>query len=163
MSNKGGYDYEFVTPPPKSLECSICLLALRDPHVISCCGNEFCQACIERVRRDGKPCPLCNEHSELHHTVTQEAGSWSERPTSDPLSTEGTGLWVGGRTGAASAISNYINPGAGVSSAQGCEFLTVECAYRCGAQLQQRLIQEHEMDACPKQPIEMQVASLRYH
>ena len=23
--SKGGYDYEFVTPPPKSLECSICL------------------------------------------------------------------------------------------------------------------------------------------
>ena len=37
---------------------------------------------------------------------------------------------------------------------------TVECAYRCGAQLQRQLIQEHEMEVCPKRPIEMQVASL---
>ena len=57
-------------------------------------------------------------------------------------------------------LQQHLNPGAGVSSAQGCEFLTVECAYRCGAQLQRQLIQEHEMEACPKQPIEMQVASL---
>ena len=57
-------------------------------------------------------------------------------------------------------LQRHLNPGAGVSSAQGCEFLTVECAYHCGAQLQRRLIQEHEMEACPKRPIEMQVASL---
>ena len=57
-------------------------------------------------------------------------------------------------------LQRHLNPGAGVSSTQGCEFLTVECAYHCGAQLQRRLIQEHEMEACPKQPIEMQVASL---
>ena len=92
-SPKGGYDYEFVIPPPKSLECSVCLLTLRDPHVISCCGNEFCQVfSIERrVKRDGKPCPLCNEqnfttmlHKKLH-------GSRGERP-SDPLFSEAAGL-----------------------------------------------------------------------
>ena len=36
----------------------------------------------------------------------------------------------------------------------------VDCGYQCGAQLQRRLIQEHEMETCPKRPIEMQVASL---
>ena len=30
---KGGYGYDFVSPPPKSLECSICLLTMHDPHV----------------------------------------------------------------------------------------------------------------------------------
>ena len=46
-------------------------------------------------------------------------------------------------------LQRHLNPGAGVSSnsAEGCEFLTVECAYHCGAQLQRRLIQEHEMEA----------------
>jgi TNF receptor-associated factor 4 len=57
-------------------------------------------------------------------------------------------------------LQRHLNPGAGVTSAQGCEFLTVECAYRCGAQLQRRLIQEHEMEVCLNRPIEMQVASL---
>ena len=48
---KGGYDYEFESPPSKSLEYPVCLMTLRDPHVISCCGNEFCQVCIERVQK----------------------------------------------------------------------------------------------------------------
>ena len=56
-------DYEFVEPPPKQLqsECPICLEILCEPHLISCCGHSFCAACIECVKKDGKPCPFCNE------------------------------------------------------------------------------------------------------
>jgi TNF receptor-associated factor 4 len=57
-------------------------------------------------------------------------------------------------------LERHINPGAGATSTQGCEFIVVGCAYHCGAQFQRRLIKEHEMEACPKRPIEMQVASL---
>ena len=152
--SKGGYDYEFVTPPSKSLECSICLQTLRDPHVISCCGNEFCQVCIERVKRDGKPCPLCNEQNfstMLHKKLVREVNALVIRCPQKERGCE----WEG----ELGQLQRHLNPGAGVSSTQGCEFLMVECAYRCGAQLQRRLIQEHEMEACPKQPIEMQVAS----
>ena len=154
-SLKGGYDYEFVSPPPKFLECSVCLLTLRDPHVISCCGNEFCQACIERVKEDGKPCPLCNEQNfttMLHKKLVREVNALVIRCPQKELGCE----WEG----ELGQLQRHLNPGAGVSSAQGCEFLMVECAYHCGAQLQRRLIQEHEMEACPKRPIEMQVASL---
>eukprot|EP00731_Ephydatia_muelleri_P011747 Em0006g641a len=58
-----GYECEFMYPPPKVLqtECSICLLILREPHLTSCCGHNFCRACIERVQNDEKPCPLCKE------------------------------------------------------------------------------------------------------
>ena len=75
---KGGYDYEFVSPPPKSLECPVCLLTLRDPHVISCCSYEFCKVCIKHVQKDGKPCPLCDELAKLLHNATEESGSRSE-------------------------------------------------------------------------------------
>ena len=155
--SKGGYDYEFVSSPPKFLECSICLLILRDPHVISCCGNEFCQVCIERVKRDGKPCPLCNEQNfttmMLHKKLVREVNALVIRCPQKELGCE----WEGEL---GQLQRHLVNPGTGVSSTQGCEFLTVECAYQCGAQLQRRLIQEHEMEACPKRPIEMQVASL---
>ena len=46
---QGGYDHDFVDPP-KDLECPVCMLVLRDPHLISCCGNHFCRNCISRVR-----------------------------------------------------------------------------------------------------------------
>ena len=45
----GGYDCTFVTPPPKILECPICLLTLRAPHLLSCCGVKICQSCIQGV------------------------------------------------------------------------------------------------------------------
>jgi TNF receptor-associated factor 4 len=154
-SPKGGYDYEFVSPPPKFLECSVCLLTLRDPHVISCCGNEFCQVCIERVKRDGKPCPLCNEQNFttfLHKKLIREVNALAIRCPQKELGCE----WEG----ELGQLQRHLNPGAGATSTQGCEFLAVECAYRCGAQLQRRLIQEHEMEACSKRPIEIQIASL---
>ena len=83
-TSKGGYDYEFITPPDKSLECPVCLLTLRDPYMISCCGNEFCQRCIER---DGKPCPLC-----IMSLTSRSYNSSRGECSSGPLSTERAGL-----------------------------------------------------------------------
>ena len=62
--NCGGYDCEFVSPPPEAIqvECPKCLLIPKEPCVISCmCGKEFCRMCIEQMKKDNKPCPLCNE------------------------------------------------------------------------------------------------------
>ena len=70
--NRGGYDCEFVTPPPDVLqtECPVCLQIPKEPCLISCtCGKEFCRECIERIKQDNKPCPMCNksEFTFLRH------------------------------------------------------------------------------------------------
>ena len=49
------------------------------------------------------------------------------------------------------------NPGVGK---EGCGYVIVACPYKCGVQLQRQEIHEHEIETCPKRPIEMQVASL---
>ena len=155
-TGKGGYDYEFVTPPPKSLECPVCLLTLRDPHVISCCGNEFCQVCIQRVQEDGKPCPLCNEPSfttMLHKKLTREVNTLVIHC---PQKEVGCG-WEG----ELGQLQLHLNPEAGPSSiTKGCDYMIVACSYQCGVHLQRQKIQEHEMEICPRRPVEMQVASL---
>ena len=58
-----GFDCEFVQRPPKAfqVECPVCLLVVREPHQVTCCGYSFCQPCIARVGQDKKPCPTCNE------------------------------------------------------------------------------------------------------
>lgn len=63
MAGEEGYDCDFVEPPPRLIqsECSICLLVLREPHLISCCGHNFCRPCIETVIKNKKPCPLCQQ------------------------------------------------------------------------------------------------------
>lgn len=53
---QGGLDYQFVQPLDPSLECSICLLCLRNPHQTSC-GHRFCHTCILTWLKEGKYCP----------------------------------------------------------------------------------------------------------
>ena len=152
-SNKGGYDYVFVTPPPKSLECSICLLTLRDPHVISCCGNEFCQVCIERVKGDGKPCPLCNEQdftTMLHKKLVHEVNALVICCPQKELGCE----WEG----ELGKVYGHLYPEHG--GINGCGYVIIACSYGCGVQMQRQKLHEHEMEICPKRPVEMQVASL---
>ena len=60
---KCGYDCDFVNPPPDAFqtECPVCLQILREPCVISCtCGQKMCRECVEAVKENKKPCPLCN-------------------------------------------------------------------------------------------------------
>ena len=154
-SNKGGYDYEFVRPPPKSLECPVCLTILRDPHVISCCGHEFCQVCIERVQRDRKPCPLCNEQNFstfLHKKLAREIKALV---VCCPHKEQGC-EWEG----ELGLLPNHLNPASEIGGKKGCGYVIVACSYECGVYLQRRNIHEHEMESCPKYPIEMQVAGL---
>ena len=61
----GGYDCEFVEPPPSAfqMECPICHLILREPYQVSCCGTSFCHTCIQRLQADNSPCPNCREEN----------------------------------------------------------------------------------------------------
>ena len=58
-----GFDCEFVEDPPQVLQthCPICLLVLREPFQVTCCGKSFCSPCIEQVEGRGQPCPTCKK------------------------------------------------------------------------------------------------------
>lgn len=147
-SFKGGIDYEFVSTPPKSLECSICLLTLRDPHVISCCGNHYCQLCIGRVKAAGKPCPLCNEPDYdimLHKGVKREVNSLVVYCTQKALGC--------GWTGEVNQLNCHLNLG---SRDSGCDYVELECSNRCGSSLLRKDIASHQDMECPNRPVERQ-------
>ena len=151
---KGGYDYEFIDPPPNSLECSICLLTLCDPHVISCCGNHFCHTCIGRIQGDGKPCPLCNEPNFttfLHKGVKREVNALMIRCRWRQLGCD----WEG----ELGQLEEHLHPEVG-SRGKGCDYVIVECVYKCGERFERRMIHDHELDACPRRPMEVQMSRL---
>ena len=54
-----------VQPPGVSLsvesECPECQLLLRYPQRVTCCQRRFCGECIEKLLKDGKPCPSCKK------------------------------------------------------------------------------------------------------
>jgi TNF receptor-associated factor 4 len=60
-------------------------------------------------------------------------------------------------------LQGHLNPGAGVSSSsEECAYVMVSCAYQCGAQLQRRLLREHEMGSCPKQAVGIQITEIMH-
>ena len=151
---QGGYDYEFIDPPQNSLECSICLLTLRDPHVISCCGNHFCHTCIGRIQGDGKPCPLCNEpnfNTLLHKGVKREVNALMIHCRWRHLGCD----WEG----ELGQLEEHLHPGVG-SKGKGCGYVIVECVYKCGDRFERRMIQDHELDDCPRRPMKVQMSRL---
>ena len=151
---KGGYDCEFVAAPPSSLECPVCLLTVREPHVISCCGNQFCRPCIQRIQNENKSCPLCNEPNFttfLHKGVMREVNSLMVRC---PHKEIGCG-WEG----ELGQLQQHLNPGV-KSQGKGCGFVLVNCVYKCGKRFPRRLIHEHELEKCLKRPFEVQINSL---
>ena len=53
-------DYHYSDELPDDLECPLCLQIFCNPTLTSC-GHHFCQACIDRVIQQNKPCPICKE------------------------------------------------------------------------------------------------------
>lgn len=64
----GGYDCEFIKPPPSVYQttCPICHLILRDPYESTCCNHSFCCTCSQQIQQKNSPCPWCrNENFEV--------------------------------------------------------------------------------------------------
>ena len=54
-------DYDFVEEPSQDFFCPVSLELLTDPHLTMCCGNHLSQEAANRLKRDGKPCPMCKD------------------------------------------------------------------------------------------------------
>ena len=151
-----GYDCEFVERPPKAFqcECPVCLLILREPHQVTCCGYSFCATCVKRVQEDKKPCPTCNEadfnvysNKGLKRTLNEYRVYCCQR---------GEGCdWVG-ELGELDRHLNLQPPPEKLLV--GCQFSEVDCTH-CIQPFQRRYVQAHQSDDCAKRPYECQHCS----
>ena len=149
--NRYGYDCEFVEPPPSGLltKCPVCLLVLKEPCLISCCGHKFCRECIERIQKDKKSCALCNKPDFM---FMQERGL--ERDLKD------LEVWCSYRKegcewkGKLGKLEEHLNRDPSVENRlNGCQFVAVECTHKCGAWFKRRHITTtHETQQCKKRP-----------
>ena len=150
--NRGGYDCDFVEPPPEAFqtECPVCLLILKEPCLISCCGHKFCRECIGGVKKDDKACPLCSE---------QDFNFMRERGLERYL--QGSEVWCSYKEegcewkGKLEKLEEHLNQDPCASpenQLNGCEFVAVECMYKCGEWFQRRHIATHQNEQCKKRP-----------
>ena len=168
MASQGGYDCEFVDGPPKDLhsECSICLMVLRQPYLVDCCGHHFCKACLEGVSEGKKVCPLCKHESftaipnkglervlnekNVYCTNMKAGCDWSGelRQLDSHLNVNGESLAVASLAG-----KNTSSPRQQVKvKLDVCQFVEVRCQ-NCPVMVKRIEIKKH-LDECPNRPIQ---------
>jgi hypothetical protein len=151
VGDRGGYDCEFVEPPPAAFQtdCPICLHVLREPCVISCpCGQKICRECVEQIKEDDKPCPLCNktefsfmrDYGLERYLKAQEV--WCSHKK------DGCG-WRGKLGEYEQHLNRNPSP---ENQLTGCQFVEVECGNGCGERFQRRNIASHQNQQCPERP-----------
>ena len=147
----GGYTCDFLEDPPPKYECPVCLLVLRDPHLLSCCGLKVCETCIGGVKDVEKPCPLCKQpfvsllDKELRRTILGFRVNCSLRDQGCQ--------W----TGELLQLEKHAS-----STDEGdCQFVSVECRHGCGQTFMRGRLKEHELEHCSKRPVDVKLQTLR--
>jgi len=51
ITEKGGYDVEFVGNEPNDVTCCICLHVLKEPMQAEECGHRFCKSCADDLQK----------------------------------------------------------------------------------------------------------------
>ena len=54
-------EFDFVEPPTVDFFCPVTYELLLNPHQTTCCGNHLSEKAVDRLQREGKPCPMCKE------------------------------------------------------------------------------------------------------
>ena len=140
-SFSGGYDFDFTEEPPEELNCPVCLLVLRDPHLTSCCGNHFCQSCVEKIQGGWSPCPLCKDSSFTTFLNKSFQRKVNELKIQCPKAENGC-TWIG----TVGSATNHLDPSCG-----DCEYVEIECDL-CNVEIQRKELVDHKSEKCANRP-----------
>ena len=179
METKTGHDCDFIGGPPKELhwQCSICLLTLRQPYVVDCCGHHFCKACLDgatEVNVIGRTrCPLCKQEftSMPNKGLERELNQRKVYCTHKKSGCEWTGelreldSHLNDRSASAKSAPQCIlrsdsndQPPASCDTtdsllSEGCQFVKLHCCNPyCPAMVLRSQMKAH-LDSCPNKPI----------
>ena len=134
------YEWEFIEPPASELDCEMCHNVLQEPFLTACCGSHFCQACIDPVVKEGKPCPSCDEGEFMVILDKKTRRKIFSLDVRCPMWRRGC-KWVGELGGR----SDHLDEKNG-----DCQFVDVSCSSACGGRVQRRELPTHLEQACPK-------------
>lgn len=139
----GGYQYSYIEDPPESLQCPVCLLPCREPHILDCCGGKFCRTCIDRVENANQPCPLCRKFFKKLIDRQHERKILSLKVRCNFR--DGGCEWEGELR----HIDNHLE--------RECHYVPVTCRYRCGYRCIRKDMDTHEEDDCEGRPLELKL------
>ena len=137
----------FVEEIPKQIEieCPICLNILSEPHLVDCCGHNFCESCIERVKASNGPCPICNKGgfkamiNRGHFRIINGLQVYCTNKEKDCQ-------WKGELRN----LSKHLNKGEREGE---CQHEVVKCRHeKCNKKGQRQYLKYYEDNKCPQRP-----------
>ena len=152
LQNSGrGYPVKFVEPPPKQIpvDCSICFDVLFQPKMVSCCDHSFCAACIGRVERDNKPCPLCGQAFSLtdDKRLVRTLNDFNVYCPHQERGCE----WIG----ELGDVESHLNQNPESDKLlKGCQFQELQCGLCQLHNCERRRMTDHVSTQCPNRDIE---------
>ena len=133
----------FVKELPKhvEIECPVCLNILTDPHLVSCCGHNFCGSCIERVKASNGSCPMCKE--EEYQAIPDKKCLRIINGLEVYCSNKKKGCqWKGELKNMSTHLNKEKREGE-------CQYESVKCRYKkCQERKQRRYLEDHEDSEC---------------
>ena len=146
QARHGGYNFNFIKAVPDRLCCSICTKVLHDPHLTGCCGQYFCESCLEhRFKKQKTACPHCR-HKDFNHILDKAL----KREIDDleiQCTKQGLGCqWVG----ELSTLQTHLD------SDKGCGYVAVQCSNKCRAKMKHKELKAHLERQCPLRKIQCQ-------
>ena len=121
------------------LRCPICLLVLRDPVQVNCCGKRFCRACIKVITMEAKPCPACKAGE---YDCFEDKG---QKQAMLEVNVHCSNRKIGcGWTGELCQLDYHLNPD--LENNMGCQYAELKCIH-CSKDCQR-----YHMRSCPQQP-----------
>ena len=136
-------------PEHVEIECPVCLNILIDPHLVSCCGHNFCGSCIERVRASNGSCPMCKE-KKYQVMVNKERFRIINGLEVYCSNKEKGCQWKGELKNMPTHLNKTFRRGE-------CQYEQVKCQNKkCQERKQRRYLGDHEDKECPQRPFQCQ-------
>ena len=134
-------EYKFVKELPDDFQCVICAKVLNEPHLTDCCGQHFCQACLEQwfKKQEKKICPHCRSESFTHMRYLPLKRKIDDLDVYCP--NQGEGCKVITKFGKLSSHKNE------------CGFARVICTQGCGKLIFRKDLTQHCGNECSKRKI----------
>ena len=160
MSQFSKDELSFVNKLPEQveIECPVCLNILANPHLVSCCGHDFCESCIERVKASNGACPMCKERS-FQALVNKERRRIINGLQVYCTNKENGCEWKGELKNLSTHLNKRKREGE-------CQYEVVKCRFRkCEERNQRQHLKHHEDNECLQRRFECQYCNTRdtYH
>ena len=137
-------EYNFVVELPDDFMCMICSKVLIEPHVTDCCGQHFCQSCLDEWfrKQGGKNCPHCRSERFSHILYLPLKRKIQALKVYCPNQKYGCGTTI--------SINDFKG------HVEKCSFANVACELGCGRSMLKKDSKQHLTNECPKRKVKCQ-------